>query len=213
MDYDEQWIHYGFAMGIHNSSYRIKYSEMFNSPLMDSVHSIVPENFGGFKLGFVINMRIAQYLDFRILPTVGFYENVLTYRYTNGSQFREVNDATMMELPLLLKYKSQRRGNLAMYLVGGINTSLEAAGRGDEVDNRERLELRNYSVALDVGVGIDMYFPLFKFSPELRYAYVLNNMLNDTVNRFSVNLDELVMHNFTIFITFEGGPNYLKRKR
>jgi hypothetical protein len=212
-DYDEQWIHYGFAMSGHSSRYQIKYSENFTSPLMDTVHSIIPGNLGGFKLGFVVNIRLFQYLDFRVMPTVGFYENDLTYRFTSGTTLRELKDATMMEMPLLLKYKSTRRGNVAMYVVGGVNPMLEAAGRGDEQSNRTQLELRNFNFALEVGAGFDLYFPLFKFSPEIRYSHGLRNMLNDTQNRFSVNLEEVVIHNIALFITFEGGPSYLKRGR
>ncbi len=213
IDYDEQWIHYGFLMSLHNSKYKIETAEIFTTPQMDSLHSIVPGNLGGFKLGFVVNMFVFQYLDFRILPTVGFYEYDLTFRRTDGTILRELKDATMMEMPLLLKYKSVRRGNLAMYLVGGINPSWEAAGKGDEVDTRQKLELKNFNLAFDIGAGFDIYYPLFKFSPEVRYSYGLRNMLSDKVNDFSVNLSRLVTHNIAFFITFEGGPNYLKRRR
>ena len=211
INYEDQWIHYGFLLGIHSSKYVIRHSEFFTSPAMDTVHSIVPGNLGGFKLGFVINMRISKYLDFRMLPTVGFYENDLTYRFTNGISQRELKDATMVELPLLLKYKSARRGNLGMYMVGGINPSFEAAGKGDEEDVGQKLELRNWNIAIDVGVGLDMYFAFFKFSPEIRYSYGLRNMLTDDPNDFSVGLDKLTTQNLGIFLTFEGGPSN-KRK-
>jgi len=206
INYEDQWIHYGFLIGGHSSKYVIKYSDAFTQPALDTVHSIVPGNLGGFKLGFVINMKVAKYLDFRMLPTVGFYENDLTYRFTNGSILREVKDATMVELPLLFKYKSARRGNLAMYMVFGINPSLEASGRGDERDVTETLELKNWNLAIDVGVGLDMFYPFFKFSPEIRYSYGLRNMLNEPPNDFSVGLNRLTTQNLGIFITFEGGP-------
>ncbi|NQZ78264.1 MAG: PorT family protein [Ekhidna sp.] len=209
--FDDQWIHYGFAIGVHSSKYMIRYSDAFVSPAMDTVHSIIPGNLGGFKLGFVINMKLAQYLDFRIMPTVGFYENDLSYRFTDGVTQRELKDATMVELPLLLKYRSARRGNLAMYMLAGINPSLEASGKGDEQDVAERLELRNWNLAIDVGVGLDMYFAYFKFSPEIRYSYGLRNMLTDNINDFNVNLDRLTTQNLGIFMTFEGGPS-AKRK-
>ena len=207
INYEDQWIHYGFLIGIHSSKYVIKHSDFFTSPAMDTVHSIVPGNLAGFKLGFVINMKVSQYLDFRILPTVGFYENDLSYRFTNGITQLELKDATMVELPLLLKYKSARRGNLAMYTVFGVNPSFEAAGKGDEQDITERLELRNWNVAIDVGVGLDMYFAFFKFSPEIRYSYGLRNMLTDDPNDFSVGLSRLATQNLGIFMTFEGGPS------
>ncbi len=211
INYEDQWIHYGFLIGVHSSKYVIKHSEFFTSPAMDTVHSIVPGNLGGFKLGFVINMKISNYVDFRMLPTVAFYENDLTYRFTNGVSQRELKDATMVELPLLLKYKSARRGNIAMYTVAGVNPSFEAAGKGDEEDIGQKLELRNWNVAIDVGVGLDMYFAFFKFSPEIRYSYGLRNMLPGDRNDFSVGLDKLTTQNLGIFMTFEGGPSN-KRK-
>lgn len=206
INYEDQWIHYGFLIGVHSSKFVTKYSEYFTSPSMDTVHSIVPGNLAGFKLGFVINMKVAQYLDFRMLPTVAFYENDLTYRFTDGSSLRELKDATMIELPLLLKYKSARRGNMAMYMVFGINPSLEAAGRGDEGDISQKLELKNWNASIDVGVGLDIFYPYFKFSPEIRYSYGLRNMLTGDPNDFSVGLSRLTTQNLGIFITFEGGP-------
>ncbi|MFT6852483.1 MAG: hypothetical protein ACI8RL_000338 [Cyclobacteriaceae bacterium] len=212
-DYDEQWIHYGFLMAGHTSQYRIKYNDSFNQPQYDSIHSIIPDKLGGFKLGFVVNMYLLQYLDFRILPSVGFYENTLTYRFTDNSAVRELKDATMMELPLLLKYKSVRRGNIAMYLVGGFNPSWEAVGRGESRSNRERLEIKRFNYAFDFGAGFDLYYPLFKLSPEFRFSFGQRNLLSDDINKFNTNLTELVTRNFAFFITFEGGPNYLKRRR
>ncbi|MEO9871903.1 type IX secretion/gliding motility protein PorT/SprT [Ekhidna sp.] len=211
LNYEEQWIHYGFLIGVHSSKYVIRYSDYFTSPAMDTVHSIVPGNLGGFKLGFVINMKISEYLDFRLLPTVAFYENDLSYRFTNGITQRELKDATMVELPLLIKYKSARRGNLAMYMVFGVNPSLEASGKGDEEDTTQKLELRNWNLAIDVGVGLDIFYPFFKFSPEIRYSYGLRNMLTDNTNDFSIGLDKLTTQNLGIFVTFEGGPS-TKRK-
>ncbi|WP_420316246.1 porin family protein [Ekhidna sp.] len=207
INYEDQWIHYGFLIGVHSSKYVIKYSDYFTSPAMDTVHSIIPGNLGGFKLGFVINMKLGTYVDFRLLPTVGFYENDLSYRFTNGITQRELKDATMVELPMLIKYKSARRGNLAMYMLAGVNPSLEASGKSDEQDIGEKLELRNWDISIDVGVGLDMYFAYFKFSPEIRYSYGLRNMLTDDPNDFSVGLERLTRQNLGIFMTFEGGPS------
>lgn len=211
INYDAQWIHYGFYLGVHSSKYVIQYSEAFTSPAMDTVHSIVPGNLGGFKLGFIANMRISDYWDFRSSITVGFYENDLLYRFTNNTDQRELKDATMVEFPMLLKYKSVRRGNAAAYLLAGINPSFEASGKGSEQDVGERLELKSWNMAIEVGAGFDIYYPFFKFSPEIRYSYGLRNMLNG-VNDFSVGLDRLTTQNLTIAITFEGGPTP-KQKR
>jgi len=200
-------------MGIHSSKYVIKHSEAFTSPALDTLHSIVPGNLGGFKLNFVINMRITDHLDFRMLPGAGFYEYDLTYRSTDGSILRELKSPTMVELPLLIKYKSVRRGNLAMYMVFGINPSLEASGKGDEVGTGQNLEIKNWNIAIDVGVGLDIFYPYFKFSPEIRYSYGMRNMLSGATNDFNVGLSRVTTQNLGIFMSFEGGPDNSGNKK
>ncbi|MEM8896338.1 MAG: porin family protein [Bacteroidota bacterium] len=206
-NYDEKWLHYGFLIGLHSSSYRLQYNDFFVSPAMDSVHSIVPRNLGGFKLGFISNIRLWQYLDFRALIQVGFYEFQTVYRYTDGSELTEFRDATIVEFPLLLKYKSVRRGNIGMYLIGGINPAFEASAQGEDEEEREKLQTRNFNLSLEAGVGFDLFFPLFKFSPELRYSFGLMNALEPEINSFNAGLQRLSPHNIGIFITFEGGPS------
>ena len=211
INYDEQWIHYGFLLGVHSSKYVIKHSETFTSPAMDTVHSIVPGNLGGFKLGFIANMRVTDQLDFRSSITVAFYENDLLYRFTNNTDQRELKDATMVEFPLLLKFKSNRRGNVAMYVLGGFTPSFEAASKSNKEDIVEKLELHGWNYAFEIGAGFDIYYPFFKFSPEIRYSYGLRNML-DGENQFSAGLSRLTTQNLTVFLTFEGGPTP-KQKR
>ena len=213
-DYDEQNVHYGFLIGVHSSDYRIKYNDAFVSPGMDSLHSIAPGKHFGFKLGFVVDLYLFQYLSFRITPTVAFYEYDLTYRYVDGQDdLLEFKDATMLEIPLLFKYKSARRGNLNMYLIAGPNFQFEAAGRGDGVRTRQKLELKNFNTTFDVGMGFDIFYELFKFTPEIRYSFGFRNLLPDTSNDFDSALSKLTTHNVTAFITFEGGPTYLKRRK
>ncbi|CAE7681660.1 ydfG [Symbiodinium microadriaticum] len=143
-------------------------------------------------------MYMFQYLNFRILPSVAFYEYDLNYHYTDGQPpLRELKDATMMELPLLFKYKSVRRINTAMYILGGINPSLEAAGRGDEGGTVDKLKLKNANLAIDVGAGFDIYFHYFKLSPEIRYSFGLRNMLDEKTNQFTENLVYTDVHSLT----------------
>jgi len=213
LDYDMEWIHYGFLIGVHESKYRIQYADIYEDPFLDTLHSIVPGQLPGWKVGFVVDMYINDYLNFRILPTVGFYEYDLTYRYTDGTEFRELKPATTVELPMLLKLKSARRGNIGMYTVAGINPSFEAAGKGDQFDTEERLALNDFNMSVEAGLGFDLYFPLFKFSPEVRYAWGFRNMLTGNPNDFDIALKKLTYQNITVYITFEGGPSYIRQNK
>ena len=211
--FDEAKIHYGFLLGAHSSKYRIDYADVFVDSKFDTLHSIVPSNLGGFKVGFVVNFHLFQFLDFRILPTVAFYQNSLTYRFTNSTQIVELRDPTYVELPLLLKYKSVRRGNTRMYLIGGINTSFKAVGTKEKDDNTEKLKIKRLNIAFEFGVGLDMYQPFFKFSPEIRYSYGLFDAISGSENAFSEGLNKITLHNIGFFITFEGGPTEFAAKK
>lgn len=172
---------------------------------MDSVHSIQPPRSFGFSLGFIVNLRLAQYADLRLLPKVSFYEHKLEYNFTDPeipTQSENV-ETTVVEFPLLVKFKSQRRKNGRMYLVGGITPGIEATGKKEEGEDDEKLPIRGGNVSFEVGVGIDIYYPLFKFSPELRYSAGLINMLKPEDNPLSAGLDRLTTHSVTLYLQFE----------
>jgi hypothetical protein len=62
----------------------------------------------GFSLGFIVNYRITDLLDLRLTPQVAFYEQKVRYQYTDETFTDAVVESTMVEVPLLLKYKSER---------------------------------------------------------------------------------------------------------
>jgi len=202
--YDERKIvTYGFSLAAHSASFKLKYSDYFTSPDMDSVHSILPRKRPGFKLGFIVNFKLAQFLDARITPTVSFSEYVLEYNYVGGDQFNELVESTGVEFPLLLKYKSQRRNNMRMYVIGGITPIIEAAGRSELEEDLNRLQLEKINTNLEIGFGFDMYYPLFKFSPEVRFAYGMVNLLTDSVNIKNAGLSDLRTKTLTFYFHFQ----------
>ncbi len=205
--YDERRLHYGFLIGGHSSNYRINYNDDFASADFDSLHSVITPGTLGFKIGFVVNFAIYQFLSLRVSPTVGFYENDLKYRYSNGTTLTETKDATLVEWPILLKYKSVRRRNSRMYLLAGLSPVIEASGSKDKNDIQERLEAKNFNVNLELGVGTDIFYQFFKFAIEMRYSRGLRNLLEKNPNQFNAPLGKLAVHNIGFFITFEGGPS------
>lgn len=202
--YDERKIvTYGFSLAIHTSAYRLKYSDYFTAPEMDSVHSIMPKKRPGFKLGFIVNFKLAQFLDARITPTVSFAEYILEYNYVGGDQHNELVESTGVEFPILFKYKSQRWNNTRMYIIGGITPVIEAAGRSNLEEDLSRLQIETFSTNLELGFGFDLYYPLFKFSPEVRFSYGLNNVLSPTKNDKSAGIDDLRTKSLSFYFHFQ----------
>ncbi len=208
-------ITYGFSIGFHNSSFIRDYSSsivdwpdsvyLSNPDLipLDSVHSIVPKWSIGFSLGFILNARLNEYWDVRITPKVGFYEYKLEYNYLNADQLVEVEESTVVELPILFKYKSQRRTNTRMYFVGGFTPGFEASGTSDLEENAEFLQVKRFNFSAEIGFGLDLYYPLFKFSPEIRFSKGLVNLLSEKENDLSAGLDGLSTNVVALYFHFQ----------
>ncbi len=204
-NYDNRWLHYGFLIGIHSSSYRVKYSDAYIAGGLDSLHSVMPGNSAGLSLGLIANLRLADYLDLRVLPEVVFYQNRVDYNITSAAGpkvDRQLVESTFVEFPILLKYKSVRRGNSRVYLVGGVEPGIEATGKKDEGE-AEKLGIKSSNLSLQLGFGVDIYFPLFKFSPEIRYSRGLVNALGDASNRYGQPIDRLMTNTVTLYLLFE----------
>ncbi|MCC5921150.1 MAG: hypothetical protein JJU23_10755, partial [Cyclobacteriaceae bacterium] len=96
-DYDEAWLHYGFIIAGHTSTYRLNYNDAFVGDIENT--AINPTNNVGFTLGFLLNLRVSQFLDLRVTPQVSFYENNLDFIFRSAQDNRrEVVERTTVEV-------------------------------------------------------------------------------------------------------------------
>ncbi len=201
--YDERrLVTYGFSFGFHTASLRLKYSDYFTTPAMDSVHSIVPLKKPGFSLGFIVNFRLAPFFDARITPKVTFSEYALQYNYVGRGSAIETIESVGVDFPILFKYKSQRRDNIRMYIIGGITTSIEAAGKNELAEDQSLLQLERVNLMADFGFGFDLYYPLFKFSPEIRFAFGLVDIVGSN-NDFTAGISDFKSKTISIYFHFQ----------
>ena len=199
---DAKWLHYGFSIGIHSSNLQMKYSDKFATPEMDSVHSIMPGKSVGFSLGFITDFRIADQLNVRVLPKVSFYEFPVDFNYTDSTVNQQLVEATFIELPILLKYKSERHKNFRVYAIAGLAPGFEVSGKRRKEQSGNQLLTKDFNLNLELGFGFDLYFPLFKFSPEFRFSKGLLNLLKEDEEGFSDGIESLKMNVFTVYLQF-----------
>lgn len=202
-NYDNRKLTYGFLIGIHSSIFQIKYSDRFVTRDLDTLSAVLPSWSSGFSLGFIVNYRLTEFLDLRLTPMVAFYENKIRYQFTNDPPLDESVENTIVEFPVLLKYKSERRGNIRMYMIGGIKPGIEASGKKNIDQTKPTLEIKETHLNLEAGFGFDLYYPLFKFSPEIRFSRGIIDMLGNTTNEFGQPLQRVNTNTITLYLLFQ----------
>lgn len=198
--YDDKLLHYGFTIGMNMSGFKEQVSKSYFG---DTLKGSRPVYSPGFSLGFIVNLRLHDHFDLRFLPTVGFYTRSIVYDFNNNyPSVTQSIQSTFIELPLMLKYKSQRRKNSRMYMIGGLKPGIEAGAKKNEL-LPSNLRTTSFDLCIDYGFGFDFYFALFKFSPEIRFSQGMLNLLNNDPNIYSSSLSKLTSHTISLYLNFE----------
>ncbi|TAE41420.1 MAG: PorT family protein [Runella slithyformis] len=198
--YENKLVHYGFLFALPVTRFRFTHSDGFNA---DSTRLISAPATAGFRMGLVANLYLTDHWDLRVTPSVSLYDRVLEYQFTNGKSRRELREATWIELPILLKYKSKRRMNSRMYMIGGMTFGTETNVRRRSQPGSERLNTKSYDVTLDYGFGFEKFLAYTKFSPEVRFSHGLVNLFQGGDMPTSTSLRRLTTHTVTLYVMFE----------
>ena len=217
---DDKLLTYGFFLAGHNNYWRLKYSDEFlNNRVSSNIQSIVPIYTQGFSLGFLANLRLHDQLSLVFTPKVGFYEfrtdinvfgeldpaliNVPPNTEPTFSQNTVVNEATMVEFPLFFKYKAQRFNNSRMFFTAGGSAMFRT--KNQEEADIEELATLGRDFTIDLGIGFDMYFKFFKFSPEVRFSHGLMDMYREEATNplYANHIQSLRRKSITVYLNFQ----------
>jgi Outer membrane protein beta-barrel domain len=198
-NWDKQRVYWGYFLGFNMYDFKIDYK---NTPDVD----ILVDGVTGFNVGLIGDLRLHEYINLRFEP--GLY---YTQRNLNYSGFTDENDAlrevksTYIHFPLLLKFSSERTGNIRPFLVGGLSATLNLSSNSKTKDDnlQERFRVKPWTKNYEIGFGIDLYLEYFKFSPSIRGVFGFNDELirdNDPNSPWTGNID--AMKTRAIFINF-----------
>ncbi|GAB3828941.1 type IX secretion/gliding motility protein PorT/SprT [Pontibacter rugosus] len=214
--YDDRPVHYGFYLAMPLTKYNLQHSQAYVDQLQSADANGTPrvsintKTDIGFYTGLVLNVRLAEYLDARFVPGVGFYSRTIQYNNapTETGERLEQDEQTlnnvMVELPLLLKYKSKRRSNYRPYLVAGIKPGIDLGKGNNGGEGINELQIEDFDLALEYGLGLDIFYPFFKFAPELRFSHGLINQHKQVQeSNYSAYIQKLTNHNVSLILFFE----------
>jgi hypothetical protein len=226
--YDQDLFHFGFVLGVDLSYVTIRpisdlSTHNFDStyipdivPLPDSakVLSITANPAPGFVISIVTNMRLADNLDLRFIPSLTFGDRDLVYTimtYDKEIQKQEIITkkvpSTYVNFPLELKFKSDRYNNFRAYLMGGVQYTLDLASQAKKREQRSAdqkiVKFNRDDFYLEAGVGFDFYNEWFKLGVEVKMMYGLMDQLKREDNIYTNSIQSLKSKIFQFSLTFE----------
>jgi Outer membrane protein beta-barrel domain len=205
-DYDAKKIHFGYFLGYSSTNYMIKFNNSYLATVNNGkVYAISSPTSGAIKAGALVNFYINDYFDFRFSPlTVAIYSRKLL---ENDSIAHNQEDKAWFEIPLQIKYKSERRHNSRMFIFGGLKYGFETnvVNKRNKVALIDNFSTKTSDFSVEYGMGLELFREYFKVTPELHFSHGIKNMINPGVNRssFLSYADKLKTHSVTLYIVFQ----------
>jgi hypothetical protein len=204
--YDDRWFHPGLYLALSGTRYFIEPSQYYIDKRNIAASSIVSPSFGVGVIGDVRLGGTHSPLIFRFAPGVMFASRRVEfeprgYPHPDSILTQEVT-STVVQFPLLLKYQSDRRRNTRVYMIAGLSPNITIGNRRDD-ELRNVLRTIDSDLTIEYGVGLDLFYPLFKFAPELRFSHGLRNVLVSRSDVFSRSLQSLRTNAVTLYINIQ----------
>jgi len=227
---DQEDFNWGFSFQYVASEYKIirkpNWRDIFldyeqnDRPITDPLNSISSPLSAGFGIGFVLNYKLTKNLDLRSTPTLVFNDRLVNYEYAlpsvnlptdvefEGGKRQQKVSATMVDLPLGIKLKSERRKDFRAYLLLGAKYSMDlASGKKNKDDDKaliyKFLKNKKNFASYEAAIGFDLYFEYFKMSPELKVSHSFGDVLKHENHPFARPIEKAILRNFTFSLFFE----------
>ncbi|WP_345947860.1 outer membrane beta-barrel protein [Mucilaginibacter sp. PAMB04274] len=213
---DQNDLSFGFSFQYIRQDYKIIKQPDWRTPIRDPetgnnltspLTSISSRSTPGFSVGFITRYRLSENLEARTTPALVFADRELNYTFENGSDnlTRQVQ-TTSVDVPLLLKLRSDRIGNVRAYILGGVKYSMAVSkGKPDENEAPLQQRLRNTRgfASYEAGFGFDIYFEYFKMSPEIKVGNSFGNVLVGGNTPLAAPINKLFLHSLMFSLHFE----------
>jgi hypothetical protein len=204
-EHDDKPYYFGLSFGLNFSQYRISYTENFAAT--DTFMQVQPRTAPGFNLGLIGNLRLNKWVDLRLIPTLSFAEKKLDFNTPNRPDTVEKRsvESIYLHLPLQFKFKSERLRNFRFYALAGGKFDYDLAANARSRKTDEYLKVKPVDLGVELGFGIELYYPNFIFSPEIKLSQGLMNQIYQDRNLPLTNaIDRINTRMVVISIHIEG---------
>lgn len=170
---DQKMYHLGFMVGFQAQDLIISHSGYVGDN-GEAWFTEIPSYSVGFSVGMIADRYLNQYFNIRTTPSLHFGERRFVFKeQTSGKEYESALRSNYLTLPLYLKFSADRTGNFRPYLLAGVYTALNIGQKKNDI-----LRFKSMDYGLEFGVGCNLYLPLFKLCPELKFSFGLADVVN-----------------------------------
>ena len=201
-DFERKSYYFGINLGFNSTGFSIARSGFFINN--DSIRVTEGNREIGLNMHMITNLKIGDYFDFRFLPGFSFAQRGLEYSTveTNTVVKRKI-ESVFVELPLQLRYKSMPFKDKRMFMLAGLKYSYDV--QSNSKSRKALLKISPHDFQYEFGIGIQMFYPYFIFSPEIKFSKGLSNLLIYENGRNEARvLESLRSDIISISFNFEG---------
>lgn len=196
-------FYFGITLGTNFSNFKVVHSEAF--AFSDSIMAVTSSRGPGFNLGIISNMRLNEYFDLRFIPALVFGDKKLLFNEPSGNQVTKTIESIYTEFPVSIRFKSQPWKDMKLYVFTGLKYSLDLASNSKTRNAFDQVKVKRGNLDYEYGVGLQFFFPLFIFSPEIKFSNGIRNIHSADKNLIYSNMIErLQIRTITVSIHFEG---------
>jgi hypothetical protein len=171
---DNRTFHYGFLCALHIQTVGLETNGYIDPETGEQWSGVGDRTNLGFSVGVVGEWRLNKYFALRTTPTIHFGQRHVTFReQTSQRTYSESMKTAVISVPVDVKFSALRFNNHRPYLLAGINPSYDMTGH-----KQDAVLTKPLVVYGEVGMGCDFYMPFFKFIPEIKFCFGLNNLLD-----------------------------------
>lgn len=207
--FDRRLYHFGFNIGYNRSDYFLEARPRVN--VRDSLQRVRSIARPGFDLGIISALHFNKNWSLRFLPGLSFQDHLVRYSYLKDDSTAERIDkrigSTFIDVPLNVKFRSNRVQNFAAYVIGGAKWSIDMASNEDvenDASDKVVLKMHTHDYAAQIGGGFDFFLEYFKFGVELKLSVGLRDIMIHEDTRFARPIEQARTKKYLLSLTFEG---------
>ncbi|HYD90898.1 MAG TPA: outer membrane beta-barrel protein [Flavobacterium sp.] len=201
--FDEKKLYFGISLGFNTSKFRVVHSDAFT--YHDTVAVLNSKGGPGFNLGIISNLKLGKYFDVRFIPTLVFAEKNLNYTMFDNSEARKSIESIFIDFPVSVRFKSQPIKDVRIYVLAGMKYGLDLASNAKARRAEDQVKVSRTDISAEYGIGVQFFFPLFIFSPEIKFSQGLFDVHSKDSNlMFSNVIEKLFTRSLIISLHFEG---------